>query len=102
MILNTRYFGQRKKDGGPGVEEEQHVESFFTVLAHLYVFSLSDYFPWLRVLNLDGHEKTIREAMNTINKYHDPIVDQIVEQWKNGEKEVEDLLDVFISIKDKN
>ena len=102
MILNTRYFSQRKKDGGPGVEEEQHVESFFTILAHLYVFSLSDYFPWLRVLNLDGHEKTIREAMNTINKYHDPIVDQIVEQWKNGEKEVEDLLNVFISIKDKN
>ncbi|KAJ9699121.1 hypothetical protein PVL29_007954 [Vitis rotundifolia] len=58
MILNTRYFGQGKKDGGPGVEEEQHVESLFTVLAHLYVFSLSDYFPWLRLLDLDGHEKT--------------------------------------------
>ncbi|KAJ9699127.1 hypothetical protein PVL29_007959 [Vitis rotundifolia] len=103
MILNTRYFGEGKKDGGPGVEEEQHVESLFTVLAHLYAFSLSDYFPWLRVLDLDGHEKTVREAMNTINKYHDPIVDQRVEQWRNGEKkEAEDLLDVFILVKDSN
>ena len=103
MILNTRYFGEGKKDGGPGVEEEQHVESLFTVLAHLYAFSLSDYFTWLRVLDIDGHEKTVREAMNTINKYHDPIVDQRVEQWRNGEKkEAEDLLDVFISVKDSN
>ncbi|WKA01384.1 hypothetical protein VitviT2T_019666 [Vitis vinifera] len=102
MILNTRYFGEGKQDGGPGVEEEQHVESLFTVLAHLYAFSLSDYFPWFRVLDLDGHEKTVREAMNTINKYHDPIVDQRVEHWRNGEKEAEDLLDVFISIKDSN
>ena len=94
--------GQGKKDGGPGVEEEQHVESLFTVLAHLYVFSLSDYFPWLRVLDLDGHEKTVREAMNTIKKYHDPNVDQRVEQWRNGEKEAEDLLDFLISVKDSN
>lgn len=103
MILNTRYFGEGKKDGGPGVEEEQHVESLIIVLAHIYAFSLSDYFPWLRVLDLDGHEKTVREAMNTINKYHDPIVDQRVEHWRNGEKnEAEDLLDVFISVKDSN
>ncbi|KAJ9699123.1 hypothetical protein PVL29_007956 [Vitis rotundifolia] len=103
MILNTRYFGEGKKDGGPGVEEKQHVESLFTVLAHLYAFSLSDFFLWLKVLDLDGHEKTIREAMNKFNKYHDPIVDQRVEQWRNGEKkEPEDLLDVFISVKDSN
>ncbi|KAJ9699126.1 hypothetical protein PVL29_007958 [Vitis rotundifolia] len=74
MILNTRYFGQGKKDGGPGAA----------------------------LLDLDGHEKTVREAMNTINKYHDPIVDQRVEQLRNGEKEAEDLLDFLISVKDSN
>ena len=104
MIFNNRYFGEGRRDGGPGVEEEQEVESLFTVLTHLYAFSLSDYFPWLRVLDLDCHEKIVSEAMNTINKYHDPIVDQRVEQWRiNGQKkEVEDLLDVFISVKDTN
>ncbi|RVW61023.1 Phenylalanine N-monooxygenase [Vitis vinifera] len=104
MILNTRYFGEGKKDGGPGIEEEQHVESLFTVLAHLYAFSLSvmsDYFPWMRVLDLDGHEKTVRQAMNTIDKYHDPIVENRAKQWRNGgKKEAEDLLDIFLSIKD--
>ena len=55
------------------------------------------------MLDLDGHEKTVREAMNTIKKYHDPIVDQRVEQWRNGEKkEAEDLLDFLISVKDSN
>ncbi|KAJ9698979.1 hypothetical protein PVL29_007849 [Vitis rotundifolia] len=103
MILNTRYFGEGKKDGGPGIEEEQHVESLFTVLAHLYAFSLSDYFPWMRVLDLDGHEKTVRQAMNTIDKYHDPIVENRVKQWRNGgKKEAEDLLDIFLLIKDIN
>ena len=104
LVSNTRYFGEGKKDiGGPGVEEEKQVESLFTILAHAYAFFLSDYFPWLRDLDLDGHEKTVSEAMNTINKYQDPIVDNRVEQWRNGEKkEVEDLLDVFISVKDTN
>ena len=55
------------------------------------------------MLDLDGHEKTVREAMNTIKKYHDPIVEQRVEQWRNGEKkEAEDLLDFLISVKDSN
>ena len=54
------------------------------------------------MLDLDGHEKTVREAMNTIKKYHDPNVDQRVEQWRNGEKEAEDLLDFLISVKDSN
>ena len=55
------------------------------------------------MLDLDGNEKTVREAMNTIKKYHDPIVDQRVEQWRNGEKkEAEDLLDFLISVKDSN
>ena len=108
MIFNTRYFGNKgKKDGGPGIgidEEEEHVESLFTVLNHLFAFSLSDYFPWMRVLDLDGHGKTVRQAMDTINKYHDPIVDSRVEQWKRngGNKEIEDLLDILIIVKDTN
>ncbi|PPE01047.1 hypothetical protein GOBAR_DD01898 [Gossypium barbadense] len=60
MMFNTRYFGKGREDGGPGYEEEQHVESLFTVLMHLNSFILSDYVPWLRPLDLEGHEKTAR------------------------------------------
>ena len=103
MVLNTRYFGEGKKDGGPGVEEEEHVEALFTILAHAYAFCLSDYFPWVRPLDLDGHEKKVSQAMKTINKYQDPVVDKRVKQWKNGEKkEVEDMLDAFLSVKGTN
>ena len=59
MIFSTRYFGN---EIGIGIEEEEHVESLFTVLGHLFAFSLSDYFPWMRVLDLDGHGKNCQAS----------------------------------------
>ncbi|KAL6326430.1 hypothetical protein AAG906_008292 [Vitis piasezkii] len=101
MMFSRRYFGEGRKDGGPGLEEEEHVNSLFTSLAYLYSFSPSDYLPCLRVFDLDGHEKMVKEALSIINKHHDPIVDERIIQWRNGEKkEVEDILDVFLTISD--
>ncbi|KAK6233417.1 hypothetical protein QUC31_005823 [Theobroma cacao] len=103
MMFNKRYFGKGKEDGGPGHEEEEHVESIFTVLIHLYSFALSDYAPWLRPLDLEGHEKIVSEAMRIVNGYHDPIIDERVQQWREGKKkEPEDLLDAFILAKDSD
>ncbi|OMO63712.1 Cytochrome P450 [Corchorus capsularis] len=103
MMFNRRYFGNGKEDGGPGHEEEEHIESIFTALNYLYSFALSDYVPWLRPLDLDGHEKIVRECMRIVNSYHDPIIDDRVKQWSQGErKEAEDLLDAFLLAKDSN
>ncbi|KAF7843777.1 isoleucine N-monooxygenase 2-like [Senna tora] len=33
MVFNKRYFGEGGKNGGPGLEEEQHVEAIFTLLS---------------------------------------------------------------------
>ncbi|KAK6271530.1 hypothetical protein POUND7_008628 [Theobroma cacao] len=103
MIFNRRYFGEGRKDGGPGYEEEEHVESLFTVLKHLYSFILSDYIPWLRSFDLEGHEKTVRKAMKIVNDYQDPLIDERVQEWREGKRtESEDLLDAFILAKDSN
>ncbi|XP_021297026.1 phenylalanine N-monooxygenase-like isoform X2 [Herrania umbratica] len=103
MMFNKRYFGKSKEDGGPGHEEEEHVESVFTVLIYLYSFALSDYVPWLRPLDLDGHEKIVSEALRIINGYHDPIIDERVQQWREGKKkEPEDWLDAFILAKNSD
>ncbi|XVE86065.1 hypothetical protein DITRI_Ditri18aG0006600 [Diplodiscus trichospermus] len=103
MMFNRRYVGEGRKDGGPGHEEEEHVESLFTVLMHLYSFILSDYIPWLRALDLEGHEKVVSEAMRIVNGYHDPLIDERVQEWTEGKrKEPEDLLDAFISAKDSD
>ncbi|XVF24345.1 hypothetical protein REPUB_Repub13aG0119900 [Reevesia pubescens] len=103
MMFNRRYFGEGRKDGGPGIEEEEHVESLFTVLTHLYCFILSDYVPWLRAFDLEGHEKIVSEAMRIVNDYHDPLIDERVQEWREGKrKEPEDLLDAFILAKDSN
>ncbi|KAK6228752.1 hypothetical protein SCA6_001092, partial [Theobroma cacao] len=101
MIFNRRYFGEGRKDGGPGYEEVEHVESLFTVLQHLYSFILSDYIPWLRSFDLEGNEKTVRKAMKTVNEYQDPLIDERVQEWREGKRtEPEDLLDCFILSKD--
>ncbi|KAK8494258.1 hypothetical protein V6N11_029867 [Hibiscus sabdariffa] len=105
MFFSTRYFGKVKENGGPGFEEEEHINAVFTLLGHLFAFCVSDYIPMLRGLDLDGHEKVVKEALSVVEKYHDPIIDERIQQWKNGEKSDQenpnDLLDVLISLKDE-
>ncbi|XP_004509430.1 isoleucine N-monooxygenase 2-like [Cicer arietinum] len=101
LIFNTRYFGNGSEDGGPGLEEVEYVEAIFTMLEHIFAFSVSDFMPGLRGVNFDGHENKIKKACQIIRKYHDPIIEERIQQWKNGKKtEEEDLLDVLISAKD--
>lgn len=103
LIFNTRYFGKGREDGGPGLEEAEHVNVIFTLLKHVYAFSVSDYIPCLRAFDLDGHKNKVKNAMKIMKKYHDPIVEERIKQWNDGSKTVEeDLLEVLISLKDVN
>ncbi|KAK4274924.1 hypothetical protein QN277_018082 [Acacia crassicarpa] len=103
MIFNKRYFGEGREDGAPGIEEIEHVSAVFTILKYLFAFSVSDYMPCLRALDVDGHKRMSKNALSIVNKYHDPIIEQRIKQWNEGTKaETEDLLDVMISLKDAN
>ncbi|KAK9124740.1 hypothetical protein Sjap_014342 [Stephania japonica] len=108
MVFNRRYFGDGRKDGGPGFEEEEHVESTRTILALINAFCVSDYMPCLRWLDLDGHEKLMKQAINTLNRYHDPIIDERINGWRSIKDEIvstrnpSDLLDVLIALTDDN
>ncbi|XP_042478899.1 phenylalanine N-monooxygenase-like [Macadamia integrifolia] len=103
MMFNKRYFGEGRMDGGPGVEEEEYVDSLFTVLSLLYAFCVSDYIPSLRKFDLNGHEKIMKEAIKIVDKYHDPIIEERIQEWREGKKkETQDLLDILISMKDTN
>ncbi|XP_008808383.3 tryptophan N-monooxygenase CYP79A68-like [Phoenix dactylifera] len=108
MIFGVRHFGEGGEYGGPGKEELEHVDAAFKVLSFIYAFCASDFMPWLRWLDIDGHERNMKEAIRVINKYHDPIIEERMQKWrgekekevKGAKREVEDLLDVFISLKD--
>ncbi|KAI4325966.1 hypothetical protein MLD38_031324 [Melastoma candidum] len=106
MMVSKRYFGKGMPNGGPGIEEEEHVEALFNALGYLYAFCVSNYFPCLEGLDLDGHEKIVKEASETMKKYHDPIVEQRIREWRNSgdnaNMELRDLLDVLISLNDPN
>ncbi|XP_022154341.1 isoleucine N-monooxygenase 2-like [Momordica charantia] len=103
MIFNTRYYGGGREDGGPTFEEEEHTQALLTILNHIHAFSISDYMPCLRTLDLDGHQKIVKNALKVIRKYDEPIINERVERWKHGNnKEVVDILDILISLPDEN
>ncbi|XP_058198307.1 phenylalanine N-monooxygenase CYP79D16-like [Rhododendron vialii] len=104
MVFGKRFFRNGRADGGPGVEEEEHVSALFTILAYLYSFCVSDYLPCLRRrLDLDGHEKIIRTATASVAKYQDPEIDERIRHWIEGTRtEQDDLLDVLIGRKEKD
>ncbi|KAE8076181.1 hypothetical protein FH972_014845 [Carpinus fangiana] len=92
-----------RNDGGPGVEEVEHVESLWSLLTHIYAFAVSNYIPCLKALDLDGHGKMVSEAMRIVSSYKEPIIDERVEMWRDGKKkEAEDLLNALILAKDSN
>ncbi|KAL6602916.1 hypothetical protein ACP70R_043277 [Stipagrostis hirtigluma subsp. patula] len=101
LLFNRRYFGEPQPDGGPGPLEVQHMDAVFTSLGLLYAFCVSDYLPWLRGYDLDGHEKMVREANETVNRLHDTVIDERWRRCQGSERQgPEDLLDVLISLKD--
>ncbi|XP_027337512.1 isoleucine N-monooxygenase 1-like [Abrus precatorius] len=103
LIFNTRYFGNGGEDGGHGFEEEEQVDVIFMLLKHVYAFSISDYVPFLRMFDLDGHKRIVKNGMRIMKKYHHPIIEKRMKQWNDGSNTVEeDLLDVLISLKDVN
>ncbi|KAI3815359.1 hypothetical protein L1987_15025 [Smallanthus sonchifolius] len=93
MIFGTRFFGE-----GTGEEETEHVSALFIILKNLNAFCISDYFPWMRgKTDFDGHEKIIRTAIERVQKYHDPLIDERIRMWNDGDRMQEkDLLDILI------
>ncbi|WOL17389.1 phenylalanine N-monooxygenase-like [Canna indica] len=109
MVFGVRHFGEGGEFGGPGEEELEHVGAAFTALTCMYAFCPSDFIPSLRFLDLEGHEKIMKQATGLIYKYHDAIINKRLEKWRkwreNGgddgeKKDVEDVLDIFLSLRD--
>ncbi|OIW14099.1 hypothetical protein TanjilG_19478 [Lupinus angustifolius] len=49
----------------------------------------------------DGHKRELKKAVNILRKYHDPIIEERIQQWINGTKtNKDDLLDILITLKD--
>uniref|UniRef100_A0A9I9D9M0 Isoleucine N-monooxygenase 1-like n=2 Tax=Cucumis melo TaxID=3656 RepID=A0A9I9D9M0_CUCME len=104
MLFNRRYYGKRREDGGPTFEEEEHNQALLTVVRCVNAFSISDFIPCLKPFDLDGHSKILKNALNVLRKYDEPIIEKRVQQWRNDKKikGAEDILDILISLKDDN
>ncbi|XP_044963156.1 tyrosine N-monooxygenase-like [Hordeum vulgare subsp. vulgare] len=108
LVFGKRYFSNlpASSTNEPGCDEEAHVAALFTALNHVYSFCVSDYIPALVGLDLDGHEEVSMDVMRTLNRLHDPIIQERIHERastleKGGEdKEFRDFLDVLIHLKD--
>jgi uncharacterized membrane protein len=83
----------------------EHLDALFTLVNHVYSFCVSDYFPVLVGLDVDGHEKVVHGVMATLNRLHNPIIEERIREWsalrKGGERrEIRDFLDVLVSLED--
>lgn len=100
MVFGERFFGPEMADGGPGIEEKEHVDELFTILSYTYGFAIGNFVPWLEVLDLDGHKKIITNAIKNVRKFQDPRIDERVKMWELGfKREEKDILDVLINLK---
>ncbi|MBA0635246.1 hypothetical protein Godav_029863, partial [Gossypium davidsonii] len=86
LIFNRGYLGEGKADGGPGFKEEEYVDAILAIVIHLYSFCISDYWPFLRGLDLEGHEKVVEDATRVLEKYNNPIIEDRIQQWRDGKK----------------
>ncbi|KAJ4824574.1 hypothetical protein Tsubulata_043401, partial [Turnera subulata] len=100
MFLGRRNFGRGMPDGGPGPEEIEHVEAIFNFMKYVDSFCISDYFPLLAGLDLDRQQRWMKHINYVIGKYHNPIIDERIRQWRSGRKDMDDILDVLITLKD--
>ncbi|KAH6775000.1 phenylalanine N-monooxygenase-like protein [Perilla frutescens var. hirtella] len=100
LVFGKRFFGAGAADGGPGVEEREHVDGLFTILMYIYGFAVADYLPWMEVFDIDGHKKIINDAINDVRKYQDDEIAERVEMWKRGARTTsDDILDVLICLR---
>ncbi|KAH6795169.1 phenylalanine N-monooxygenase-like protein [Perilla frutescens var. hirtella] len=103
LVFGKRFFGSGLKDGGPGIEEREHMDGLFTTLSHLYGFAIADCVPFLEMFDLDSHKKIVTNAIKCMRKYHDPEINNRVKMWRSGVRNTnKDILDVLISLKDSN
>ncbi|EOA29121.1 hypothetical protein CARUB_v10025388mg [Capsella rubella] len=104
LMFGTRTFSEKTEaNGGPTVEDIEHMDAMFEGLGFTFAFCVSDYLPMLTGLDLNGHEKIMREASAIMDKYHDPIIKERIKMWREGKRtQIQDFLDIFISIKDES
>ncbi|GLJ05464.1 hypothetical protein SUGI_0018620 [Cryptomeria japonica] len=106
LIFNRRFFGNgsANKDGGPGAEDEKYVEVAFKALSLLFNMSVSDCMPCLRWLDIGGNARAMKKAIQIIDKYHTPLIEERFRLRRacTSLEEQQDLLDVVISIKDSS
>ncbi|CAH9069861.1 unnamed protein product [Cuscuta europaea] len=101
MTLGKRYFDNSNNRNGrpPGPQEEENVEALFTLLSYTFGFGIADYMPWLGVFDIDGHISMLNKAFKSARKYIDPVIDERISMWKNGNMTVkDDLVDVLITL----
>ncbi|KAL9684460.1 hypothetical protein QQ045_021898 [Rhodiola kirilowii] len=110
LIFNRGYFGEAMPDKGPGPADEEHTDGVMKALFYLFSFGMSDFFPLISgIFDVDGKDKKAIEAIKTIEKYQNPIIEERINIWRRGgssvsSKDVDasDMLDIMINLQDTN
>ncbi|CAN6304476.1 unnamed protein product [Urochloa humidicola] len=109
LVFGKRNFADESSPAmsvvGPSADEQEHVDALFTLVNYVYSFCVSDYYPGLVGLDLDGHEKVAKGVMSTLDRLHGPIIDERIQKWSQRQKvgdrrDAADILDVLVALMD--
>ncbi|GLJ51046.1 hypothetical protein SUGI_1086770 [Cryptomeria japonica] len=81
MVLGQRFFGL--KGAGPEVAAE-HKAKIYESFSLINAFNIGDYLPFLRPLDLQGHERRMKEIMKWVDNLYGSIIQEQRLEFKKG------------------
>ncbi|XP_027924006.1 cytochrome P450 82A4-like [Vigna unguiculata] len=95
MVVGKRFFGGENMDDEKAQRCVKAVDEFMRLLG---VFAVGDAIPWLRWFDFGGHERAMKETAKDL----DIVLGEWLEEHrqKKGLDEVQDFMDVMISLFD--
>lgn len=81
MVLGQRFFGL--KGAGPEVAAD-HKAKIYESFSLINAFNIGDYLPFLRPLDLQGHERRMKDIMKWVDNLYDSIIQEQCLELKNG------------------
>ncbi|KAH9295326.1 hypothetical protein KI387_038914, partial [Taxus chinensis] len=73
MVLGQRFFG--RKGAGPEIAAE-HKAKIYESFSLINAFNVGDYLPFLRPLDLQGHERRMKEIMKWVDNLYASIIEE--------------------------
>ncbi|KAJ7571438.1 hypothetical protein O6H91_01G163300 [Diphasiastrum complanatum] len=99
MLLGKRFFGP----GNAGPEDAaEYKKMIYEAFSLVNSFNMADYLPFLRPLDLQGHERRMQKIMKRSDEIYEAILAEHRKRGRKGLNETNTFIDVLLSLPGEN